>query len=168
MTNSGKNEKDTLFDYMSNQFSAHANILIGLSVLLFTFFTFVATTGYFPRVRIVSLNFSNIFAKATVDYIVIFLILLFLMFGTIFTLFRMVFYGAFSSALIELSESQDSSLKLRETANNKLWKENVKFLGIFPIRYWSTGLSVSRKSFWVSMLVSLVATTILFVVFFLE
>ena len=101
----------------------------------------------------------------------IFLILLFLTFGTIFTLFRLIFYGAFCSVLIELADTAESVMKLREQANEEMVKNNpqkYRFLEILPLSYWSSGLSFKRGGFWVSMIVAAAISALLFIVFFLE
>jgi hypothetical protein len=157
--------KETLLDFASSELTSHANSLIGLSILLFTFLTGILTSNYFPRMQFALPQSLSDFTKSTIDYGFIFCIFWLLDTGIVFTVMRLMFYGSFAHEIVDYDKPVESLHDLRDILDKEMTTKRNWIPNIF---WFKGGMGLRRRGFWFSLFIGFVLTSLLFYIFFVK
>lgn len=151
--------KESILRFASSELTSHAASFIGLSIILFSYLTFVADR--FPAVPLSStIVLTN---KSTFDYMIIFSILLLLISGIVFALMRLVYYGHFVYRTINIVSRKESLKGLYLDISEEVEKKKILFVRVAWFKSGIATLSIGTVS---SFVVGLFITLILFWAFF--
>lgn len=116
--------KESILRFASSELTSHAASFIGLSIILFSYLTFVADR--FAAVPLSSTIVLN--DKSTFDYMIIFLILWLLISGILFALMRLVYYGHFVYHTINIISGKESLKGLYVDISEEVEKKKILFV----------------------------------------
>lgn len=152
--------KESILRFTSSELTSHAANFIGLSILMFSYLTFVADR--FPPVQ-----FSfviDLACRSTWNYMIIFLVLWLLTTGIIFALARLAYYGQFAYRTINIISRQESLRGLYNEISEDVTKQQI--LKAVPVAWFKSGIARLSIGFALSFVLGLIVASILFLAFF--
>ena len=141
-----ENAKKTILNFLSSEMESHAGMIIGFSVLLFTFLTLVAQQ-YENRVRV----WPPIVTCENFHLILSFVVFVLLVWPLVYVTFRLAFYGNLTNKTIHYSGEAQSIKRLWDAVVEEAVK--VKWFGL-PMNWFREGMAVNSLGLWVSLLAS--------------
>jgi len=124
--------RKAILHFLSAEINAHASMIIGFSVILFAFLDVVVK-------RLEPVYFPLYPTWASLQYILVFLILTIEVFLLLFVVFRLLFYGVFTHRTIHYERPADSFAQLWDGIANEIVDEKVWW--VFRVRWFASGLA---------------------------
>jgi hypothetical protein len=151
--------KRTFLHFLSSELTAHAASIVGLSVLLLTCINVFTREGFLPKIQFPA---QLIISKITFDYVIIFLTFWLLCTGVFYSFMRLTYYGALAHQIVTLAGFTPANLETLHTyVVNQIAGKEV-------IGWFSGGISLKARGFWLSVVVGFMISVIQFLVLFVK
>lgn len=147
-----------ILEYLSQEINSHASMIVGLAVVLFAYLDIIVRHFFEPPASF-SLTFQA--SWETLQYILAFAVLVVIVWGLVYTLFRLSLFGVLTSLVLYYSKSNvQFSTMWQDMIGPEILGKAKLFAG-FPA-IWFT----CRKGWIVSFFLSLVTCTVLAFILF--
>lgn len=146
--------KGHLLDFATTELSSHANVIIGLAIILFTFLTVVIESKLF-----IPISLQQCWNISSYKYWLVFVGIVAIIFLIIFDFGRLAFYGAYSHQIIAYPPENIKGLADLREKIEAITKKKFVF-------HWAKGL-ISWGSL-VSLVGSFIISSLLFWIFFIS